>query len=131
MFCSLFVCNCKKSPSEPEAKDLVNTLWTLESFNIEGNIIRPPNDQLYTIQFKEDSTVSGRNDCNNLYANYMISVDNYLKLEQLIRTEKGCDGDQAISNEYIKGLREAKSHGIIENRLQIYYSTNTKLNFIK
>lgn len=124
--------NCrkdKKASLEPETKEFLNTLWILESFDIEGNIVKPPKDQLYTIQFKEDSTVSGKNDCNDFYANYLITSDDSLRLEQFVTTLMGCGGDQSISDKYVHGLHEAKSYEIHKNRLTIYYETNSKLIF--
>jgi len=118
-----------KSSTEPKAMDFLKTLWTLESFDIEGNIVKPPKDQVYTIQFKEDSSVSGKNDCNDLFANYLITSDDSLKLERLVTTKKGCGGDQSISDKYIHGLHYAKSYEIHKNRLTIYYGTNSKLTF--
>jgi len=125
----LLLFNCNKSPTESEPKDLLTTLWTLESFNIEGNIVKPPNDQLYTIQFKIDSTVSGKNDCNDFYANYLVTSDNYLRFEQLVTTKKGCGGDQSISEKYIQGLYGAKSYKIHKNSLYIYYGNESTLIF--
>jgi len=119
----------EQEENEPEEKSLQNTLWTLESFDIDGKIVKPPKDQIYTIQFKNDSTVTGKNDCNDFFANYMIPSDDSLRLEQLVTTEKGCGGDQSISDKYVQAVREAKSYKIHKNRLYIYYGDNSKLIF--
>jgi heat shock protein HslJ len=115
--------------NELEEKKLQNIRWILESFDIDGNIVTPPKDQAYTIQFKEDSTVSGKIDCNYFYAKYLITSDNSLRLEQFMVTEIGCGGDQSISDKYVQAVREAKSYEIHKNRLYIYYGDNSKLIF--
>lgn len=115
--------------NELEEKNLQYTRWTLESLDIEGTIVKPPKDQVYTIQFKGDSTVSGKIDCNDFYAEYLITSDNSLRLEQFMVTEIVCGGDQSISNKFSLGLREAKSYKIHKNRLFIYYGDNSKLIF--
>lgn len=119
----------KEKSVEYDEKELLNTLWTLETFYSDGNIVSPPEDQVYTIQFKKDSTVSGKNDCNDFYANYLIASDDSLRLEQLVTTEIGCGGDQSFSDEYIQGLRDAKSYSIRKNYLYIYYGDNSRLIF--
>ena len=132
LFFLVLIINCfltEQEENEPEEKNLQNTLWTLKSFDLDGNIVKPPTDQLYTIQFKDDSTVSGKNDCNDFYANYLITSDDSLRLEQLVTTEKGCGGDQSISNKYIQALGDAKSYKIHKNRLYIYYGDNSELIF--
>ena len=133
LFFLIILSNCfltEQEENEPEEKNLQNTLWILQSFDIDDNITKPPKDQLYTIQFKGDSTVSGKNDCNDFFANYRITSDDSLRLERLVTTKKGCGGDQAISDKYIQGLREAKSYKIHKNYLYIYYGDNSKLIFL-
>ncbi|NLA22762.1 MAG: META domain-containing protein, partial [Candidatus Marinimicrobia bacterium] len=83
----------------------------------------------YTIQFKKDSTVSGKNDCNDFFANYLIASDDLLRLEQLVTTKIGCGGDQSFSDKYIQGLSAAKSYSILKNYLYIYYGDNSRLIF--
>ena len=116
LFSLVLIFNCfltEQEENEPEEKTLQNTRWILESFDIDGNIVKPPKDQFYTIQFKEDGTVSGKNDCNDFFANYLIPSNDLLRLEQLVTTKKGCGGDQSISDKYIQGLGDAKLYKIL------------------
>jgi len=132
LFFLVLIFNCfltEQEENELEEKNLQNTLWILESFDIEGTIVKPPKDQVYTIQFKEDSTVSGKIDCNDFYAKYLITSDNSLRLEQFMVTEIGCGGDQSISDKYIHGLGDAKSYNILKNYLYLYYGDNSRLIF--
>ena len=128
-FCFIFLflaCDFDKDRQD-EIKELLNTLWTLEFFDIEGTILEPPKDQPYTIQFRDDSIASGKVDCNYLDANYLIASDNSLRLEQLRVTEMGCGGDQSISNRYILALEDAKSYEIHNKYLYIYYGDHSRL----
>ncbi|HOV24064.1 MAG TPA: META domain-containing protein [Candidatus Marinimicrobia bacterium] len=125
-----FALDCDNTnDTEVEDKEFLNTIWTLTSFEIDGEVIAPPEDQVYTIQFKKDSTVSGKNDCNDFFANYLIASDDLLRLEQLVTTKIGCGGDQSFSDKYIQGLSAAKSYSILKNYLYIYYGDNSRLIF--
>ena len=133
LFSLVLIFNCfltEQEENEPEEKTLQNTRWILESFDIDGNIVKPPKDQFYTIQFKEDGTVSGKIDCNEFYAKYLITSDNSLRLEQFMITEIACGGDQSISDKYVHGLGGAKSYNILKNYLYIYYGDNSRLVFL-
>ena len=132
LFFLVLLFNCfltEQEENELEEKKLQNTLWTLESFDIDGNIIKPPKDKFYTIQFKDNSTVSGKCDCNDFYANYVITSDDSLRMEQFVITYMGCGGDQSISGKYVQGVREVKSYKIHKNYLYLYYGDNSKLIF--
>ena len=111
-----------------EQKDILNTIWILNSLNEEGNSIPIPDNQLYSVQFNDDSTVGGKNDCNDFYADYLISQDS-LFIYQLVSTKKGCNGDQAFSNKYIEALNITKSLKIKNDNLYVYYGNNSELIF--
>ncbi len=125
-----FALDCDNTnDSVVEDKEFLNTIWTLEFFEINGEVVTPPENQLYTIQFKGDGTVSGKNDCNDFYANYLIPSDDSLRIVEFVTTKKGCSGDQSISDRYVQGVREAKSYNIQKNKLTIYYGDNSRLIF--
>jgi len=125
-----FALDCDNTnDSVVEDKEFLNTIWTLEFFEINGEVVTPPENQLYTIQFKGDGTVSGKNDCNDFVANYLIPSDDSLRIVQFFTTKKGCGGDQSISDRYVQGVREAKSYNIHKNKLTIYYGDNSRLIF--
>jgi len=70
---SAFQCKKKVEGPELETKKFMNTLWRLESFEtIGGEIIKPPKDQIYTVQFEEDSSFFGKSDCNEIVGNYEV-----------------------------------------------------------
>ncbi len=110
LYCILLFLACDLDKDrQVETKELLNTLWTLEAFDIEGSILKPPKDQPYTIQFRSDSIASGKIDCNYFDTSYLIISDDSLRLEQLFITEAYCGGDQSISNRYILALEDANS----------------------
>jgi len=108
---------------------LQNTLCTLKSFDNDGNILKPPKDKIYTIHFNNDSTISGKNDCNDFFAKYIIFSGDSLKIDQLVTTEKNCSGDQSVSDKYLSALRKAHNYAIKNDCLYIYYENNYRLIF--
>jgi len=101
----------------------------LESFNIEGEIVKPPQDQSYYIQFKEDSTFSGKSDCNEIFGNYIFDLDSSLIIMQIVTTKIFC-GTQSVGEKYFDAIHIARAYKIEDNKLSIYYGINSKLNFI-
>ena len=121
---------CKdKTLIEPPIKEFLNTLWTLESFDVEGEVVTPPKDQIYTIQFKNDSTFSGKSDCNDIWGHYTLGQNHSLTISNLVTTKKGC-GEKSMGERYFEALLVVKSYRIDTNKLSIYYGQNSKLNFI-
>ena len=129
--CSFFIFHCNKSPIEieSETKPFLNTLWTLQSFDIEGIVVRPPNIQLYTIQFQEDSTFSGKIRCNTMRGKYEILLYNSFIIDVTHITKLYC-GEESMDEMYFKALEISEFYEINKNKLCIYYSDNSKLNFI-
>ena len=124
----LLVYNCNKSPTESNVENLVNRLWTLESFIINGNIINPPDIQIYNVQFKENGRFSRVNDCNDFGGEYEIKSDNLI----IIRaggSEANCPN--SMYREYFEAFKSVKSYKIINNILNIYYGTNSALIFYR
>ena len=61
---AMFLLDCDNTnDTEWRAKEFLNTIWTLTSFEIDGEVIAHRRIS-YTIQFKKNITVSGKNDCN-------------------------------------------------------------------
>jgi len=125
LLCLLLI-TCK-SATETESKAFLTTVWTLESLNIEGEIVKPPDGQLYTIQFKKDSTFTGKNDCNDIFGEYEIKSNNSLVIFKVGGSKANCPNSMFLT--YLDAIRSAKSYKIEKNRLYIYYRNNSILIF--
>ncbi len=125
----LFSIACSTS-TEPGTKELLSTLWKVESLKIGEETIIPPEGKLYTAKFLVDSAVSGKCDCNNFGANYFIAHGDSLRIDQIQITEIGCGGDQSFSSEYIVNIRAAQSYSIDKNKLYIYTNNNSIIKYI-
>lgn len=110
----VFICCSPTTPGEEntEEENLQNTLWILEAVETEGEIVDPPQGQIYTIKFQTDTTIRGKNDCNELFAQYTILLGDLLQIDQLVTTKKGCGGDQDYSEKFIQALANTKSYKI-------------------
>ncbi len=121
----VFVATCS---TEPETKELINTLWKLELFETNSGVIIPPKDQTYNIKFDDDNTLNGMNDCNEISGYYKLK-SNYITIDSIATTKVYC-GEASMDDKYIEALYKAKSYQITQNKLYIYYGNNSKLLFI-
>ncbi len=124
----LFTSSCNESTTETNSTELLNTLWVLEAFEVNGMLDIPPDDQIYNIQFKADSKFSGINDCNNISGNFSL-ISNNITIDNLTTTEVYC-GKESMDYLYLEALVKAESYKIEKNELFIYYQANSKLIFI-
>lgn len=125
---SLTIAYCEKSPTESETKPFLKTLWTLKSFDTSGEIIKSPEDQVFSIKFLEDGTFSGKSDCNSITGHFTVDSDNSLSIDSLFATEVYC-GLASLDEKYYEALHAIKSYQIDNDRLYIYYNDIAKLNF--
>lgn len=122
------ITSCKSS-IEPKF-EFPNTLWKLESFDFQGSITKPPNNQIYTIKFNHDGTANGKCHCNDFYIRYIIMRENNsLFLDQFVITEKECGGDRSISDKFVQWLKDSISYEIVKGKLLLYSKNNAKLIF--
>jgi heat shock protein HslJ len=122
--------NCfltEQEEDEPEEKTLQNTLWILESFEIDGNVTKPKDEQIYNVQFKDDSTFTGINDCNVFGGEYEVKEGKSIMMLRVGGSKIYCS--ESLFLEYLEAFRIAKSYEIHKNRLYIYYGDNAKLIF--
>jgi len=124
----LFLTCDNTNENESEDKEFLNTLWTLESFKIEGKKIIPVEDQIYTIQFKEDSSFVAISDCNEIVGNYETKSSGLLIINIFATTKIYC-GEESLDKKYYEALGVVRSYKIDKNRLYIYYGSNSKLIF--
>ena len=126
----LLAVGCKdKTLIDPPIKEFMNTLWTLESFEVEGEVIMPPKDQIYTILFKDDSTFTGKADCNDIFGKYLISSDQSIKVIKIGTTFAYC-GKNSMYTNYYSALDNIYSYRIDTTQLYLYYAKSSRLIFI-
>jgi len=126
-----FALDCDNTnDTEVEDKEFLNTIWTLTSFEIDGEKINPPEDQVYTIQFKEDGTFTGQSDCNEIGGKYRIVENNLIEIIQIGTTKIYC-GEDSKGNDYTSAISESHSFNINNSKMFLSYGTeNSKMIFI-
>ncbi len=125
---ALIISYCKKSPTESESKPLLKTLWILESFDTSGQIIKPPEGQVFNIKFLEDGTFSGKSDCNDITGRFTVDSLNSLNIVSIGTTMIYC-GKESLDEKYYRAIQALKLYEILNDRLYIYYNNNAKLIF--
>lgn len=125
----LFLNGCKDTATDAETKELLNTLWTLESFETDGEVIVPPEDQIYNIQFFADSTMKGQSDCNEIVGEYIIFNNNQMEILEFRTTEIYCGSDM-LNDNYTVAIKEVNSFVFNGKMLILYSSQNIILSFI-
>jgi len=124
----LFMVSCNDSATETNPIELLNGVWVLKSFEVNGIQDIPPADQVYNIQFKADNKFSGINDCNTISGNYGLNSNN-ITIDNISSTEVYC-GKESLDYRYLEALSGAETYKIEKNKLSIYYQTNSRLIFI-
>ena len=124
----LFTSSCSDSATETNSTKLFNTLWVLEAFEVNRRHDIPPDDQVFNIQFREDNIFSGLNDCNSFLGSFILSSNN-ITIDNISSTEVYC-GKESLDYRFLEALSEAESYKIEQNKLSIYYQTNSRLIFI-
>lgn len=84
--------------------------------------------QIYTIQFKTDSTFLGRSDCNDLFGKFELISNNNLNILQIFTTKVNC-GDNSLDIDFFQAIESAKSYIISRDKLIIFYENKSKLVF--
>ena len=130
----IFLIACNTSTTEPEAREFQNTLWHLESIEITNDeIIKPPENQIYTIKFLDDSTFLGNNACNEISGEYKLLSNSKIVVEKLGTTFALCR-EGTIHDEYYSAINDLRSHEatyeIQQNKLYINYGVNSRMVFI-
>ena len=128
LFLTIFLFISCYNESNSEDLDFLNTVWTLQHFNIDCEIVKPPEGQVYTIQFDTDSTFSGINDCNDLVGKYNLISENKIEVINAGGSYANC-GDNSLFLDYMSALQSAESYEISGDKLTIFYENKSKLIF--
>ena len=108
------------SPTEDDVNEqqlLIGSNWILESYQIGNADTTPiPQDELYTIIFKEDQTIEGKADCNHCPGGYELGPENSISISAWC-TEMACG-----SFSFGTALIEAFGYDLQNRYLQIYFN---------
>ena len=130
---SLVALNCKEDKeifSESVTKDIVGTMWRLKAFVPEKIFkIIPPEGQVYTIKFLNDSTYTGKSDCNQIRGKYLLDPPKIIKILNTGTTYALCP-DNSLYKQYLLALRHVNSYKIEKDELYLFCDDNSKLHFI-
>jgi len=128
LFLLFFSSSCENSTTEIETKEFLNTLWKLEAFEIDGEIITPPVEQNYNIKFQSESTFVGKSACNDIGGNYKLEGENLLIVSKLGTTFANC-GEGSFYGAFYSAVHKLSSYYLHNNRLTLFYGNNSKLIF--
>ncbi len=115
----------------PDA-DLLDNVWTLESIFAPGEpIILVGPARFVTIQFSDDSRLSGDSFCNQYGATYMVSENGALEIGSILTTLRGCLSNELHHNEdtYYLALPQSHSYRIDSHVLRLYYDDDSVLKY--
>ena len=128
LFLLFFSSSCENSTTGIETKDFLNTLWKLETFETDGEIINPPIDQVYNIMFSSDDTFVGKSACNDIGGNYELEGENSIIVTKLGTTFANC-GNDSFYDAFYSAVHKLSSYYLHNNRLTLFYGNNSKLIF--
>ena len=123
----MVIFSCKTTTTGPEPKPLLNTIWTLNLFNIDGEKTRPAGDDIYTIVFNNDSTCTGQNDCNEYFGKFKLA-DPLLTINITGTTKVYC-GNTSKSWDFLNMLEEVTSCYVHQSELYLYKDSTPILTF--
>lgn len=108
-----------------------NSGWQLASITRGDSTSSIPVNEVYTLQFDNDSLVSGQVHCNTYSTNYHIVPPDSISFGPFIMTKIGCPlpSHQA---EFRSGFDNANAIKTTSTQLRLYYLNRTRvLNFEK
>jgi heat shock protein HslJ len=102
--------------------NLVNTQWTLESFETAGEITPVLGETPLTLNFEEEGQAGGDGGCNSFSAGYQLEAETIM-FSEIVSTLRACADDDLTQQEaqYLAALETAESFTLAADTLTIFY----------
>jgi heat shock protein HslJ len=108
---------------------LTGVIWGLESIDGTGGTTANPEPERYTVQFLPDGTVAVRFDCNSGGGTWSADGAS-LSIGELMTTLIGCPDPSPLEPRFSRGLSEAISWSLPDDRLRILTANGDTLVFM-
>ncbi|MBC8346390.1 MAG: META domain-containing protein [Candidatus Marinimicrobia bacterium] len=96
--------------------------WVLKSIEPKDeDKVQVNKDEVYTLEFFEDYTITGQVNCNILSAYYESDKKENLKFKMLTVTEKYCGDYYSHETLYLSAINITDSFQIVSNELVLFY----------
>ena len=123
-----FFIGCSNS-TEVALTSLRNSTWQLDSFDSSGYTITVPADQVYTLHFDSESSVSGQVHCNTYGTTCTFVAPDSIVFGPFATTKIACPSPSSAT-EFRLGFDQANALSTFGLQLRILYFNRTRaLNF--
>lgn len=113
---------------EPAEPQLTGTTWRLESLQEAGGAPVDLHDQVYTLTFEPDGSVSAQLDCNTGGGTYTVDGRS-LRFGPVISTLMFC-GEQSVASSFGVSLARVDHYDFAADELILSGEDGTRLRFV-
>jgi heat shock protein HslJ len=110
-----------EEPGTPPHPPLAGTAWRLQSLGATGALRPALSTVEVTLQFSDDSRVSGGAGCNSYFGQYASTADGALSVSALGSTKMFCNGPGVMQQEqdFLNALSKAERYEVADGLLRI------------